>query len=373
MAEDTGRDSAKDHTQHALVITEERTYRLVRDFPAPQQLAPDEVMIRNHAAGLNHIDWKSVDYNFCLPELPWVTGREMAGVIELVGSAVTELKRGDRVWTSKSCCIGSIEPVANIWLGTYYKDRRAGCFQDLVVVPQHTAFLIPPNLDFNTAACLGVGALTAAMSMWQWLGVPTHPPSTEQQPHTITPKREVMLIWGGSTVTGQFAIQLATHVGLDVIAVCSTLTAPLVSSLGATHVVTYTGKTDFHVLGEILCLAQGRLTKAIDLVGARTAKLVLQVIGACGRDVDFAPLAFMSSKEVIPQNAKVHNVEMKQFVLNSASGAYGNRLNELVGEGIVKLPVVRVLEGGLGAVEAGLGRVKEGSLAGEKLVVSFSR
>lgn len=180
-----------------------------------------------------------------------------------------------------------------------------------------------------------------------------------------------MLVWGGSTVTGQFAIQLAVHAGLDVIAVCSAFTAPLVSSLGAKHVVTYSGKTDFHVIGEILCLAQGRLTKAIDLVGAKTAKLVLQVIAACEHVVDFAPLAFMSSKETVPTNARVHNVEMKQFVLDSASGVYGERLNELVGNDVVKLPTVRVLEGGLGAVEEGLLRVKEGSLAGEKLVVSF--
>lgn len=202
------------------------------------------------------------------------------------------------------------------------------------------------------------------MSMWRWLGVPIHQLSAETRHETI-------LIWGGSTVTGQFAIQLATHAGLDVIAVCSASSASLVSSLGATRVVTYTGKTDFHIIGEILCAAQGRLTKAIDLVGAATARLVLQVIATCGHDVDFAPLAFMSNKDVIPPNARMHNVEMKQFVLNSASGIYGTQLNELVAGGTVKLPTIRVLEGGLGAVEEGLNRVKEGSLAGEKLVVSF--
>ena len=88
-------------TQNALLVTQNRTYCLVDDFPAPQKLEPNEVMIRNQAAGLNHIDWKSVDYGFCLPQLPWVTGREMAGVIERVGSAVVKFKPGDRVWTSK--------------------------------------------------------------------------------------------------------------------------------------------------------------------------------------------------------------------------------------------------------------------------------
>lgn len=49
--------------------------------------------------GLNPIDFKSVDYNFCLPAFPWVTGREMAGVVEEVGAAVTGFVPGDRVWT----------------------------------------------------------------------------------------------------------------------------------------------------------------------------------------------------------------------------------------------------------------------------------
>ena len=198
-----------------------------------------------------------------------------------------------------------------------------------------------------------------------------HPPSQTGLPEG---SREVMLIWGGSTVTGQFAIQLAAHAGYDVIAVCSASTSDLVQSLGAAHVVTYTDKTDLHVIGEILCLAQGRLTKAIDLVGARTAKLVLRAIAACGsaREVDFAPLAFMSRDTEVPGNARIHNVEMKQFVLNSDSHKYGARLNELIETKVLRLPAVRTLKGGLGAVEEGLMRVKEGSLKGEKLVVSMS-
>lgn len=228
---------------------------------------------------------------------------------------------------------------------------------------------IPSNLDFNAAACLGVAALTAAMSLWRWLGVPM----CQDAPLSPLQTREVMLIWGGSTVTGQFAIQLAANAGFEVIAVCSLSTAELVLSLGAHHVVTYTGKTDMHIIGEILCLARGRLTKAIDLVGTTTAKLVLQVIAACGKEmeVDFVPLAFMSRGAEVPTNARVHNVEMKQFVLDSESHIYGARLNELVEYGALRLPTIRILEGGLGVVEEGLRIVKEGSLQGEKLVVSL--
>lgn len=74
---------------------------MVDDHPVPELVHEKEVVIRNYAVGLNPIDWKSVDYNFCLPAFPWVTGREMAGIVEEVGSEVTSCKVGDRVWTSE--------------------------------------------------------------------------------------------------------------------------------------------------------------------------------------------------------------------------------------------------------------------------------
>lgn len=89
-------------TNRALIVASKRQYDIVDEpFPAYND---DEVVISNYAVGLNPIDWKSVDYNFCLPEFPWITGREMAGVVEKVGSDVIDFKVGDRVWTSECDC-----------------------------------------------------------------------------------------------------------------------------------------------------------------------------------------------------------------------------------------------------------------------------
>jgi len=82
-----------------LVVASKGTYGFA-DEPFPELAHDKEVVISNRATGLNPIDYKSVDYNFCLPEFPWVTGREMAGVVEEVGSGVTDVKVGDHVWTS---------------------------------------------------------------------------------------------------------------------------------------------------------------------------------------------------------------------------------------------------------------------------------
>ena len=88
-------------SNRALTICAKHTYALVEDHPFPSLESDDEIIISTRAVGLNPIDWKSVDYNFCLPAFPWVTGREMAGIVEAVGSNVKDFKAGDRVWTSE--------------------------------------------------------------------------------------------------------------------------------------------------------------------------------------------------------------------------------------------------------------------------------
>jgi hypothetical protein len=88
-------------TNRALIVSAKRTYALIDNHPFPSLEHENEVIIETKAVGLNPIDWKSVDYNFCMPSFPWVNGREMAGIVEAVGSNVTDFKVGDRVWTSK--------------------------------------------------------------------------------------------------------------------------------------------------------------------------------------------------------------------------------------------------------------------------------
>jgi hypothetical protein len=89
-------------SNRALIVKAKGTYGFA-EHPFPELEHEREVVIRNHATGLNPIDFKSVDYNFCLPEFPWVTGREMAGTVEHVGREVEregKIRVDDRVWTS---------------------------------------------------------------------------------------------------------------------------------------------------------------------------------------------------------------------------------------------------------------------------------
>ncbi|KAF2768367.1 GroES-like protein [Teratosphaeria nubilosa] len=339
-------------TQQAFTVAAKRKYALVYDFPTPQIQHPREVMVRNHAVALNPIDWKSVDYNFCLPAFPWVTGRESAGVVVAVGDDVKCCKVGDKVWTS-----------------TYYKDVRAGCFQEYVVLPEHTVTAIPSEMSFESASCLGVGALTAAMTLWKWMDVPM---TSRQISSRTTQQQSPILIWGGGAVTGQFATQLAAKAGLSVIVVCSQRTKSLLQELGASHVVTRDGKSDQDIVEEVRRIGEDRITRAIDLVGAKTVPFTLQCLSAT-KPATLAPLAMMASDQAIPDNVTVPNIEMKRFVLDEGSRVYSQEVKGLVSRNELRLPAMEVVEGGLGQVEQGLERLKSGQTEGKKLVVSLAR
>jgi aryl-alcohol dehydrogenase len=56
----------------------------------------DEILVRIAAAGVSHTDLLARDGNLPMP-LPAVFGREAAGVVERIGTAVTALDPGDRV------------------------------------------------------------------------------------------------------------------------------------------------------------------------------------------------------------------------------------------------------------------------------------
>jgi len=222
---------------------------------------------------------------------------------------------------------------------------------------------LPRNLPFTHAACLGVAGLTAAMTLWRWLDIPM--PTQPASP----PSEECLLVWGGSTSTGQFAIQLARLSGLRVVAVTSGKTAAMVRSLGA-KIVIRDGKSNNEILNDILTLTGDNITRAIDLVGAKTAPFCLQAFSKSRGGV-FAPLAMMGSKEIIPDNVRVETVEMKQFVNDKACRVYGVELNRLVEDGKIRLPELHVIEGGLDAVVDGLEKLKRGDLGGRKMVVAM--
>ncbi|MDB5028922.1 MAG: qor, partial [Candidatus Eremiobacteraeota bacterium] len=74
------------------------------DVPTPSP-GPGEALVRQRAIGINYIDvyFRTGLYKH---DLPFIPGREGAGVVEAVGAGVTDVKPGDRVAYAQSPNLG---------------------------------------------------------------------------------------------------------------------------------------------------------------------------------------------------------------------------------------------------------------------------
>src|SRR5437867_13315175 len=70
----------------------------LEEIPAPQPGAT-QVLVRNHAVGVNPVDtYLRTNTDNRGPKLPYTPGSDSAGVVEAVGDAVTRAKKGDPVY-----------------------------------------------------------------------------------------------------------------------------------------------------------------------------------------------------------------------------------------------------------------------------------
>jgi len=179
--------------------------------PEPKE---GEVLVRVHAAGVNPVDWKirsGAMKNFMQLSFPYVPGADFAGVVEKVGSGVTEFQAGQEVYGRSS----------------------QGTYTEYTVASVKTTALKPKTLSFEEAATIPIGATTA----WQGLF-----------DHGNLQKGQRVLILGGSGGVGLYAVQFARWKGAQVISTTSTRNVDFVRSLGAETVIDYT-KT--HVEDEV--------------------------------------------------------------------------------------------------------------------------
>ena len=202
----------------------------LREMPAPAP-GPHDILVDVAAAGLNPVDFKFRQGKLraiSRPTLPLVLGNELAGEVLAVGAQITRFRAGDRVFARVE------------------KDRL-GAFAEQAAVGEDCAALLPPNLDFETAAGVPLAALTALQALRDELGV--------------KPGQKVF-ISGGAGGVGSFAIQIAKGLGAHVTTTASKRGEALVRSLGADEVVDYTSD-DLGRLGK-------DFDAGLDLVGGET-------------------------------------------------------------------------------------------------------
>jgi NADPH:quinone reductase-like Zn-dependent oxidoreductase len=116
--------------------------------------------------------------------------------------------------------------------------QHPGAFAEYLVTYADFVVHVPDNWSFEDAAQLGIAPFTALMALYDLLDFPeSH--LHESVPQTSTGTSIPILISGGASSVGLYAIQLAKLSGLYVIATASERNFDLVRSFGADIVVNY--------------------------------------------------------------------------------------------------------------------------------------
>lgn len=179
------------------------TLRLEEVASAP--LAPDQVRIRVHAAGINFADTLMVAGTYQVkPPFPFTPGMEAAGEIVEVGSAAKEFKVGQRVLATS---------------------RGGGTYADEMVAREEVVVPIPASMDYATAASFPVVYGTSHFAL---------------KDRGQLQAGETLLVLGAAGGVGLTAVEIGKQLGATVIAAAGDAGKLAVAKAhGADHLIDY--------------------------------------------------------------------------------------------------------------------------------------
>jgi NADPH:quinone reductase-like Zn-dependent oxidoreductase len=218
------------------------------DVPEPV-VGPDVVLVRARAAGVNPVDFKIREGRLearypC--HFPLIPGWDVAGVVEAVGPAVSELAEGDEV-------VGYVRRDHIQW----------GTYAELVPAPVRTLARKPASLSWAEAAALPLAGLTAWQALTRVLAVG---------------QGDVVLVHAAAGGVGSFAVQLARILGARVLGTASEANHDHLRALGATPVSYGEGLVE-----RVRALEPDGVTAVLDLVGGEALDVSPRLLTEGGR------------------------------------------------------------------------------------------
>jgi NADPH2:quinone reductase len=263
------------------------------DVPPP---AAGEVRVRQRAIGLNYIDTYHRAGHYPLP-LPSGLGTEGAGVVEAVGSGVTDFARGDRV----GYCTSAV--------GAYSTERN---------VPADRLVKLPEGIDERTAASMMLKGLTV-----QYLFRQTR----------VLQAGETILFHAAAGGVGLIACQWARALGVTMIGtVGSDEKAARAREAGCAHTIVYTRE---NFVERVKAITGGKgVPVAYDSVGKDTFPATLDCIAPRGLFVSFGnssgPVAAFNLG-VLAQKGSLYATRPTLFSYANTAAALRAMAHELFG------------------------------------------
>jgi NADPH2:quinone reductase len=216
------------------------------DVAVPEPKA-GEVLIKVEAASLNRADLglRKGTYRIAADALPVTPGREFAGTVAKLGAGVSEFRVGQRVVGYPSL----------------------GGYAEYAVAKVAEVRPVPDGVTAAQAAALPTASLTA------WFGLKTD---------GALKAGEWLLVQGGSSGVGIAAIQIAKHLGAQVIATSgSEVKCRRLRQLGA-DVTVDVSENDF--LTEVMRVTDNRgVDVVLEMIGGEVYQKSLQALAPGGR------------------------------------------------------------------------------------------
>ncbi|KAH6963259.1 chaperonin 10-like protein [Fusarium avenaceum] len=204
--------STDNATTTAIAVIQQQSDLVSTDVEVPQ-LQAHQVYVKVEYAAFNPTDRLAFDLHAFGDGA--VLGCDFVGTVTRTHPNVTKLEVGDKI-------------AALVWGGEI---KGLGAYSTLCIADERIAFKIPETVGHPEACTIPLAINTAYLALFSEtaLGLPRN------NSESGTP----LLIWGGSSIVGYFAIQLAKMHGYAVATTCSPRNFEYVREAGATHVFDY--------------------------------------------------------------------------------------------------------------------------------------
>lgn len=273
----------------------------------PRSLSAGEIRVRQEAIGLNFIDVYFRDGTYKAPALPFIPGKEGAGVVIEVAPDVADMSVGDRV----AYC--GVE----------------GAYAEEIVLPAAQALRLPEGIDTRTAAAMMLKGMTAEYLLRQTFRVGSG--------HTV-------LIHAAAGGVGLIAGQWAKHLGARVIGTAgSDEKCALALEHGYDYVINYRSQDFVAAVQELTSGA--KCDVVYDSVGKDTFPKSLDCLKRRGLFVSFG----QSSGKIPPFDIGILNQKGSLFMTRPSLFGYtatrpelqacADALFEVVRTGAVKIRI----------------------------------
>lgn len=242
-------------TQNAVLLREKLAPLVLVDNHRVPQPGASQIQVKVTVAGLNGHDQKIRDLGIFLGSvgLPAVLANDVVGKVVAVGDGVASLQEGDHVVSQAAFSRGT---------------PQNGLQEFAVLDEQYTA-KIHDNISDDDAATLPTNIIASLVALFHDLPVPA--PWTHEA-EEFDYKGSTLLIVGGGSFAGRYAVQLAKLAGIGRIVVVGGDKHEL-ETYGATHVIDRHGSQEV-VLERIRSVVGDQLRYAYDVVNMPEGQLL---------------------------------------------------------------------------------------------------